>query len=246
MKFLNYLTEYKFIKFSVGETWSDVPWIYNSKSGLWYIVDGVVYNNGKKKGKINNPHYDFAWGHADLENNYPELQDYDLCGKVQGHNLAVYNYISEPKKREYMEKKALDAVYKYIPEKKQISEIFTLASELHPKDTVPSLTDDGQYYLFYHGTTDKIARDIISSGMIKKSPGFGSGIATTRKDAYPYASMKAIDTKNKPVILQLEISKKWLDDQRVTREVGGHGINQFLVRNDIPTDAIRVIRAVKR
>lgn len=123
---------------------------------------------------------------------------------------------------------------------------FTFAHTLHPLDTSPSLTTDGKYYIFYHGTTKKIAKKIISSGMIRKSPGFGSGIATTYHDAYPYASMKAMETHDKPVVLKLEINKEWFDAQWVDREVGGHGTNQFLLRGHIPSEAIRSITPTKR
>jgi hypothetical protein len=120
MRFISYLTEYRITNKLILETWNDIPWIYNKKSGLWYIIDGKVYNNGSKKGKIIKVHYDFAWSHRDLEKYNSDLQGYDLCGRIQENNtLKIYNYILDPIKSKFFENKAINAIYKYIPERSE-------------------------------------------------------------------------------------------------------------------------------
>jgi hypothetical protein len=99
------------------ETLTDVPWIYKPDTGLWYIKDGVIYNNGELKKKLIKRYYDFTWSHLDIGKYFPDLQDYYLAGRIQNGVIKVYNhYDIGDKQREFLEKKALDAVYKYIKE----------------------------------------------------------------------------------------------------------------------------------
>jgi len=121
MKFLNYLFEWKITPTGIflPETLRSVPWIYMPESGLWYIRRSIIYNNNIKKGKINKRYYLFTYSHLDLQGFNPDLQDYKLFGKIFGTNITIYNYYDiGSKKREYQEKKAIEAIYKYIPESK--------------------------------------------------------------------------------------------------------------------------------
>ena len=132
----------------------------------------------------------------------------------------------------------------YLTERKRVP-LWTVASEFNTKDTYPAMSADGKCYVFYHGTTRANAKSIMAGKTIKGSPGWGSGVATTHHDASIYGTMKSMETKSKSVTLEIEIYKDWLDRQEFTREIGGHGINQFLVRGDIPPEAIRSIKIAK-
>ena len=104
------------------ETWADIPWIYSPKLGLWYIINGIVYNNGGKMGKITKPHTTFCWAHQDLETFEPKLYDAMIAGKIFNKKICkVYNhYEYGSPQRDRMEEKALDAVYRYIDSKFEV------------------------------------------------------------------------------------------------------------------------------
>ena len=118
----------------------------------------------------------------------------------------------------------------------------TKGLELDPKDKPPEMS--GGNYVFYHGTTAKTAQIIITNKLLKQTKGWGIGITTTYRDAEPYALMKSLDTKDKKAVLKIELDKDWVDKQEIHREVGGHGVNQFLIQGDIPPSAIRNIKVL--
>ncbi len=117
MRFKAYLNEYRIAdkgEFQ-EEDWNSIPWEYDIRSGLWYIKNGIVYNNATKKGKIRKPYYSFTWGHADLEGFEPALQDTIVHGKIHGKIIKIYSYTGSSSS---LEQKAIDAIYRFIPEKK--------------------------------------------------------------------------------------------------------------------------------
>ena len=134
----------------------------------------------------------------------------------------------------------------YINERQPISipGYSSIGLELHPKDTPPEIVNGN--YILYHGTTAKTAKTIITNRLLKQTKGWGIGITTTYRDAEPYALMKSLDIKDRKVVLRIEVDKEWLDAQEIHREIGGRGVNQFLIQGDIPSGAIKSIRALKQ
>ena len=109
------------------------------------------------------------------------------------------------------------------------------------KDTPPTRLPNGDY-VFYHGTSLANAEKIIDEKQIKKD-GLGyCGVATTPAGASIYGIMK---DKTSHVVLKVVISEKWFKDHPnvFTRETGGSGKDQFLIRTSVvPLVAGKIIR----
>jgi len=117
------------------------------------------------------------------------------------------------------------------------------------KDTPPELTASGDYIL-YHGTAGSLARKILDERRILHDDWKKVGITTTPKEAWSYGQMKSLDLRkndddedNAPTVLRVIIDRDWLTKQQIHREVGGAGINTWLIDVlEIPSSAIKDIR----
>jgi hypothetical protein len=119
------------------------------------------------------------------------------------------------------------------------------------KDDPPELTPSGDYVL-YHGTATSLARKILDERRILHDDWKMVGVTTTPSEAWSYGQMKAIDLRKEnpeeePVVLRVVIDRGWLEGQEIQREVGGTGINTWLINVvEVPSSAIKDLRVHKR
>jgi hypothetical protein len=112
----------------------------------------------------------------------------------------------------------------------------------HEQDTPPQMLGDN--YVVYHGTNMIFAQQIMAQRRVAHDDIGYCGICTTPRAASVYASMKSDAKKNIPsVVLSLVLDGKWLNQQEITREVGGSGKDQWLLGiKEIPPQAIKDIK----
>ncbi len=111
--------------------------------------------------------------------------------------------------------------------------------EPHSQDTPPHM-ENGDYVL-YHGTHLLSAENILHTHRINHDDWHCVGVCTTPSAAQTYASMKAKTYKS--AVLRVVVRREWLTQQEITREVGGGGKDQWLIRVDcMPPEAMRDIR----
>lgn len=125
--------------------------------------------------------------------------------------------------------------------------------EFTERDTKPELTSFGDYVL-YHGTNSRRAEQIIQDKTILPDDMGHVGITTTPNAAKSYASMKAYSEKSEPVVLRIVVDRDWFLGQRVARETGGEGKDQWLLvphwksgkKAEMPPEAIKSIEFVSK
>jgi len=116
--------------------------------------------------------------------------------------------------------------------------------KIHTADNPPQLTSNGDYIL-YHGTNMANARKIFKSRKLIRDDIGSIGISTTPSRADVFGAMKA-KKGNPSVVLRIIVDKEWLDSQEISREVGGSGRDQFLIRTDVmPSEAIKDIQLAR-
>ena len=113
--------------------------------------------------------------------------------------------------------------------------------EPHDGDTPPQTTPEGDYVL-YHGTNMINAQHIVKARQIDHDDWHCVGVTTTPSAAQVFGCMKA-RKGNASVILRIVVRKLWLLTQEITREIGGSGKDQWLIRTEkMPPHAIKDIR----
>lgn len=135
------------------------------------------------------------------------------------------------------------------------------------EDVVPERAPNGDF-IFYHGTSLTTAEKIVKDKMIMRDDLGYSGIGTTRGAVSVYGIMKASkenlrrrlkmvpgmmhdDPKaEKSAVLRVRISRDWFKahPDSVSRETGGSGKNQFLIRpprgeKGVPLEHAEIVRA---
>lgn len=112
----------------------------------------------------------------------------------------------------------------------------------HDQDAPPNLTSAGDYVL-YQGTNMTNAKKILAQRTIQFDDIGSVGVTTTPRAAGVFAAMKASARNDEPsVVLQLVVDKDWFLKQDISREVGGGGKDQWLLKAEIPSSAIKQIK----
>jgi hypothetical protein len=124
------------------------------------------------------------------------------------------------------------------------------------KDTPPERTKSGDFIL-YHGTSGKRADQILKDNHLKPDNLGVVGVATIPGQAQVFAVMSSQKDKEPPgsgVVFRIVVDHKWLAKQSATREIGGSGHDQFLIRppagvsakdwKGIPSEALKNVAEV--
>lgn len=111
------------------------------------------------------------------------------------------------------------------------------------RDTPPEVTPTGDYIL-YHGTCGSTARIILKEQRLLRDDIGVVGVTTIPGQASVFACMKYAKDRspsNAPTVLKAVIDKDWLLKQEITREVGGSGHDQWLIRaGEVPLKHVEV------
>lgn len=117
-----------------------------------------------------------------------------------------------------------------------------------PGDTPPKRTPDGDYVM-YHGTSRAGASAIEREGIRPDDLG-AVGLTTTPEAARIYG---LIHDGPAAQVLEVTVSREWLENQRASHEIGGSGHDAFLINpahgtrgewSGMPRDAVKDVKRV--